>query len=178
MDSSASGPSSKPSGPQTEEKKVTSEEMNTAQSVFKKRDGDQELPIKNDHPAIQDLVIADMESRREVGIKRYGTALQPFNGRDALRDAYEEAMDLCMYLRQLMYEEEAKKIFYDGVPSERNEDVLELIAAYEHLTTESTKPHHLVRKDAVEAYSERVAIMVERCGIKWVDGKPRWKEEK
>jgi len=30
--------------------------------------------------------------------------LVPHNGRDALRDAYEEALDLCQYLRQALYE--------------------------------------------------------------------------
>lgn len=61
---------------------------------------DQPLPIPNDEPDVQSQVIADIEARRQVGIERYGTALQPFNGRDSLRDAYEEALDLVMYLRQ------------------------------------------------------------------------------
>lgn len=50
------------------------------------------------------MVIADIHHRREVGIQRYGTALQAHNGRDALRDAYEEALDLAMYLRQAIEE--------------------------------------------------------------------------
>lgn len=66
----------------------------------------QQQPIKNDKPCIQDLVIADIEARKQVGIERYGTTLQPFNGRSALLDAYQEALDLCQYLRQLLYEEE------------------------------------------------------------------------
>lgn len=70
----------------------------------KQREGDQPLPRRNAHPVIQDLVIADMSDRRALGIQRYGTALQPHNGRDALRDAYEEAIDLTMYLRQCLYE--------------------------------------------------------------------------
>lgn len=65
---------------------------------------EQPMPLINDHPDIQSLVIADIGTRREVGIERYGTALQPFNGRDALRDAYEEALDLAMYLRQAIAE--------------------------------------------------------------------------
>lgn len=71
---------------------------------LKQREGDQPLPRRNTHPVIQDLVIADMSDRRALGIRRYGTALQPHNGRDALRDAYEEAIDLTMYLRQCLYE--------------------------------------------------------------------------
>jgi hypothetical protein len=50
------------------------------------------------------LVVKDMESRDEFGKKKYGTALHPFNGRDALIDAYQEALDLCVYLRQAIYE--------------------------------------------------------------------------
>ena len=50
------------------------------------------------------MVIADITARREVGIQRYGTALQAGNGRDALRDAYEEALDLASYLRQAIEE--------------------------------------------------------------------------
>lgn len=45
------------------------------------------------------LVIADMIDRRDTGIARYGTPLQPDNGRDHLVDAYQEALDLCVYLR-------------------------------------------------------------------------------
>ena len=71
---------------------------------LKQRDGDQPLPVANSQPDIQSQVIADIEARREIGIQRYGTALQPFNGRDALRDAYEEALDLAMYLRQIIAE--------------------------------------------------------------------------
>lgn len=68
------------------------------------RPGDQPLPTTNDQAYIQDLVIADIEERRQVGIRRYGTALQPFNNRDAFRDAYEEILDLLLYVRQVRVE--------------------------------------------------------------------------
>lgn len=73
-------------------------------SGLRARVGDQPLPIVNGHPAIQDLVVSDMAARKALGIQRYGTALQPFNGRDALRDLYEELLDGCNYIRQLLYE--------------------------------------------------------------------------
>jgi hypothetical protein len=60
---------------------------------LKLREGDQQLPVVNDEQDIQSRVIADIRERREVGIGRYGTALQPHNGRDALRDLYEELLD-------------------------------------------------------------------------------------
>jgi hypothetical protein len=50
------------------------------------------------------LVLKDMEDRRAFGIKKYGTPVQPFNGRDPLVDAYQEALDLCVYLRQAIEE--------------------------------------------------------------------------
>lgn len=65
---------------------------------------EQPLPVRNDRVAIQSLVRADLETREQVGISRYGTSLQAHNGRDALRDAYEEALDLACYLRQLIEE--------------------------------------------------------------------------
>lgn len=48
--------------------------------------------------------MADMAARKRVGIERYGMPLQAFNGRDALIDAYQEALDLCCYLRQAIEE--------------------------------------------------------------------------
>lgn len=66
----------------------------------------QPQPTPNDRPAVWPQVVEDMKARHELGIKRYGTPLQPFNGRAALRDAYEEALDLAVYLRQAMIERE------------------------------------------------------------------------
>ncbi len=60
---------------------------------------EQPMPTPNASPSIQDMVIADMETRKAIGLQRYGTLLQPNNGRDMLRDAYEEALDLAVYLR-------------------------------------------------------------------------------
>lgn len=54
--------------------------------------------------SIQDQVIADLEERKKLGLRKYGTLLQPNNGRDALRDAYEEVLDLCCYLAQVLTE--------------------------------------------------------------------------
>ena len=51
-----------------------------------------------------DLVAEDLNARAEMGLKRYGTLLMTHNGRDALMDAYQEALDLCMYLRQAIAE--------------------------------------------------------------------------
>jgi hypothetical protein len=65
---------------------------------------EQPLPVPNEHPSIQSLVRDDLDCRELLGIQRYGTSLQPHNGRDALRDAYEEALDLACYLKQSIVE--------------------------------------------------------------------------
>lgn len=61
-------------------------------------------PVPTAHPAAWSLVIADMAQRDVMGSAKYGTRLQPGNGRDSLQDAYEEALDLAVYLRTAIYE--------------------------------------------------------------------------
>jgi hypothetical protein len=61
-------------------------------------------PTPTDGVPIWELVIADMKARDVVGRIRYGTPLQAGNGRDALKDAYAESLDLCVYLRQAIAE--------------------------------------------------------------------------
>lgn len=72
------------------------------------REGDQELPKPNNRPAIQDLVLQDMLARKMIGIQRYGTPLQPHNGRDMMQDLYEELLDACNYIRGMIYERDGK----------------------------------------------------------------------
>ncbi len=48
-----------------------------------------------------------MISRDELGRRRYGVRLNPFNGRNPLQDLYEELMDACAYIKQEMVEREA-----------------------------------------------------------------------
>lgn len=45
-------------------------------------------------------VAADCEARSALGRERYGTPLTTNNGRDALVDAYQEALDGLFYLTQ------------------------------------------------------------------------------
>lgn len=65
---------------------------------------DQPAPVTNSSTPVWELVMADMKERDHVGRQRYGTPLQAFNGRDALVDAYQEALDLAVYLRQAIEE--------------------------------------------------------------------------
>jgi len=53
---------------------------------------------------VTNLVKEDLEERAKEGEQKYGERLTTFNGRDALIDAYQEALDLALYLRQLIQE--------------------------------------------------------------------------
>ena len=75
----------------------------------------QPTPLENEHPAIWPLVQADVERNsvgilviadmwHQMGIAKYGTPLQPHNGRDPLVDAYQELLDGCVYAKQYCLE--------------------------------------------------------------------------
>lgn len=49
-------------------------------------------------------VLKDLKERAEYGKYKYGTSLKTYNGRSALQDAYEEALDLVVYLKQALLE--------------------------------------------------------------------------
>lgn len=72
-------------------------------------DDDSELKIDPTKPEpapkkgqinITAVVIEDLKSRDLFGKNKYGTTLKSHNGRDALMDAYQEALDLLKYIRQ------------------------------------------------------------------------------
>lgn len=65
---------------------------------------EQPMPTPTGAPSVQEMVIADIHARMQVGLERYGTLLQPGNGRDALRDLYEELLDGACYARQAIAE--------------------------------------------------------------------------
>lgn len=56
--------------------------------------------------SVQAAVRDDLVAREAHGVRTYGTPLQPHNGRSALQDAYEEALDLACYLKQALIEQE------------------------------------------------------------------------
>lgn len=58
--------------------------------------------------SIQDQVIEDLEARKQIGLENYGTLLYANNGRSMILDAYEEALDLCCYLKGILLEEQGK----------------------------------------------------------------------
>jgi len=93
------------------------------------RPEDQQLPVQNDRPYVQDLIREELagcrseiddvhvtqdfddllkllDERQKLGEQRYGVpGLQSHNGRDLLRDALEETLDAALYARALADEE-------------------------------------------------------------------------
>lgn len=59
---------------------------------------------------VMELLLKDLDDRYQHGLKEYGTPLRAFNGRDSLQDAYEEVLDLALYLRQAIYERDNAKV--------------------------------------------------------------------
>ena len=66
----------------------------------------QPAPASNEQD-LWPLVIKDMEDRDKLGKAKYGIALRPHNGRNALIDAYQEVLDLSVYLRQEIEEQQS-----------------------------------------------------------------------
>lgn len=54
--------------------------------------------------AVLPALVTDLEARVAKGTKEYGEPLTTHNLRHALQDAYEEAMDQAMYLKQQLME--------------------------------------------------------------------------
>lgn len=78
------------------------------------REGDtQPMPTATDGPVMHEVVIEALRQRLEVGIRRYGQPLQAFNGRDAAQDAFEEILDLSVYLAQIRIEMAAMREVLD-----------------------------------------------------------------
>lgn len=69
----------------------------------KTRPGDQPLPTAG-RECVQDALITLIEERKQLGVERYGSPLMTHNGRDAGRDAVEEALDLTVYSMQVAME--------------------------------------------------------------------------
>lgn len=64
---------------------------------------DQPLPVPG-RVNVQAALREALHEREAYGRAKYGTPLMTDNGRDALRDAWEEALDLLTYLTQLRLE--------------------------------------------------------------------------
>lgn len=63
-------------------------------------------PVITEGAVVWHFVVNAVKARVEMGVQKYGTPLQAGNGRDALMDAFQEAIDLVMYLGQVILERE------------------------------------------------------------------------
>jgi hypothetical protein len=68
------------------------------------REHDQKLPEVNERPVMHNVLTDLIAKRLAIGIERYGTGLQPMNGRDAYRDLVEELVDAAVYTLQIQHE--------------------------------------------------------------------------
>lgn len=59
----------------------------------------QPTPKATESPDCWLLVMEDMKDRREFGLAKYGVPVRHDSGRDPLADAYQEVLDLAVYLR-------------------------------------------------------------------------------
>lgn len=64
----------------------------------------QPQPEPSGREPIHRQVVKDLVARMDYGLELYRSPLQAGNGRDALVDAYQEALDLCCYLKQAILE--------------------------------------------------------------------------
>lgn len=58
----------------------------------------------------------DFDARNQLGYQSYGGPMEPHDGRDSLREAYEEALDLVMYLKKTLVERDGVGQLVNTVP--------------------------------------------------------------
>ena len=90
---------------------------------------------QNDESFVYDLVIKDIGDRVNAGKKAYGTPLQPFNGRSALVDLYQELIDASFYIRQKIEEDDQLLTLIDDISILKDRgDLPRLYKAIDRLT--------------------------------------------
>lgn len=85
--------------------------------MLKQREGDQILPVSG-HEDVFEALISLLRERQQTGIRRYGHSLQTFNGRNVLRDWFEERLDEEAYFMQLLLQIQARQCSGDCSPCE------------------------------------------------------------
>ena len=88
----------------TLEKRPEQAEFEPFVSVEDAATAKQPAPKGSGNP-ILGMVLADLTNRALEGKEKYGEPLLAHNGRNPLWDAYQEALDLAMYLRQAIEEQ-------------------------------------------------------------------------
>jgi hypothetical protein len=99
------------------------------------RPEDQPMPTPNDRKVAHQILIEMVQGRLDLGISRYGTGLQPFNGRNSTVDALEELVDLAVYLVVHNDEKQELGFLLDELRpmvgmSSRGNEIIDRLAAY------------------------------------------------
>lgn len=127
--------------------------------IEKKKIVDQPPPTGDGTP-IWDLVVDDMRERDNLGRQRYNTPLKSWNGRDALVDAYQEVLDLAVYMRQEIEERKSIQQICDhislipGGEDCTTQNVLETIAEIEERIHMLEGANNVLRKRVSEFQNE------------------------
>lgn len=66
------------------------------------------MPGPDDDSDVFTRLHRDIDARDKLGQQRYGKPLTTFDTRDTLQDAYEEALDLAVYLLKALMERDAR----------------------------------------------------------------------
>jgi hypothetical protein len=143
-------------------------------------------PVRTGGPDIWPLVIADIrtrftfadhliedaEERNRIGTEKYGVPLQARNGRNPLVDAYQESLDLMVYLRQAIEEgdREAMPDYLDALRvgirlryrllTQRERERVDMIQDYIN-GTHCFKDREQVRLEAIAHVDGHLARMAE-----------------
>ena len=91
-----------------------------------------------------DQLILDAKARDEFGRKKYGTPLQPGNGRDHLRDWWEESMDGIAYAYCALYESAGNRQYteYEADLTELFEQAIDLLIGLSQLRLMTQRSLH------------------------------------
>jgi hypothetical protein len=88
-------------------------------------------------PDVREAIEKGLAARRALGISKYGRPLETHNGRDALLDAWQEALDLFAYAYQLELEHP-------------NEGIADSVTGYAESALESLTRMRLERGDDIQ----------------------------
>lgn len=91
--------------------------------------------------SLHELVRRDLLNREQEGIRLYGTPRVSYNGRAAILDAYDEALNLVVFLRQVIEETQPRSELTEQIAQEFHETYERLALEFDYKTREeSAKP--------------------------------------